>query len=314
MSENTGAAAPEFNPSADASYSEEVPQENENLEGEEASEELAAEESKEIQKEIKRLKSLKIKYNGKEEDIDLPFEIEEDKADWMRKQLQMAKMGQSKAQEYSQLEKEVTAFIQELKKNPRKALANPSIGIDVKNLAKEILEEEIANSQKSPEQLEKERLEAKLKDLEDERKREQEEMREQRFQQAMEQAYDKYDNMMSSALNNTDLPKSPYVVKKMTDYMIMSVEAGEEPDMDVITNVVRDEMLGDVKEMFGAMPIEVLEQVLGSDIINKLRKSRVAKGKSAPVPMKSAVKDVGQGKQEVAKPAQKTSFKDFFGI
>jgi hypothetical protein len=54
-----------------------------------------------------------------------PFEIDEDQSDWMRKQLQLAKMSQSKAQEVASLEKEVIAFMQELKSNPRKALANP---------------------------------------------------------------------------------------------------------------------------------------------------------------------------------------------
>ena len=114
----------------------------------EGGEEASAEE---IQEEIKRLKKLKIKYNGKEYEEELPFEIDDNPevVEYMKKQLQMAKMSQSKAQELSNMQKEVEAFINELRKNPRKILSNPDIGVDVKELVNEILQEEIENSQKS---------------------------------------------------------------------------------------------------------------------------------------------------------------------
>ena len=108
------------------------------------------------QKEAKKmLKSLKIKVDGREMEEKLPFEIPDDEetVEWMKRNLQMSKMGAKRAQEYSSLEKEVRTFIDELRKNPRKILADPNIGIDVKKLAAEVIEEEIANSQKSPDQL-----------------------------------------------------------------------------------------------------------------------------------------------------------------
>lgn len=279
------------------------------IENEESQEQI-----EEKQPEIKKLKKLGIKYNGKEEELELPFEIEEAHAEWMKKQLQMAKLGSSKAQEYNQLEKEVSQFLQDLKKNPRKALANPAIGVDIKQLAAEILEEELENSQKSPEQLEKERLEAELKEMKEDREREKKQLQEQEYQRLVEQEYERYDNQITMALEKTDLPKSPYVVNKITDYMIMALQNGKDIPVDAVVNMAREEILDDIKQMFGAMPADTLEALLG-DNLNKIRKSRVAKAKQAPpTPVKSAVKDVANSGSAARKEESKVSFKDFFGI
>ena len=185
----------------------------------------------------------KVHYvNGKEFEEKLPFEIDDDPAaiEYMTKQLQLAKMSQSKAQEAKALESEVVSFLQELKANPRKALANPMIGIDIKQLAAEILEEEFENSKKSPEQLEKEKLELELKAIKEEREREKKEAEDRAYQQTLERSYEKYENMLTSALeSNPDLPSNPYIVDKMTKYMSIAVDAGYEPDMDIIVNIVR---------------------------------------------------------------------------
>jgi hypothetical protein len=263
----------------------------------------------------KKLKKLGLKFNGREEDVELPFEIEESHAEWMKKQLQMAKLGSTKAQEYNQLEKEVSAFLHELKSNPRKALANPAIGIDIKQLAAEILEEEIANAQKSPEQLEKERLEAELKAEREERAKEKKQRQEEEYNRLVEAEYERYDNQISAALQKTDLPKSPYVVNKITDYMIMALQSGRDLPVESVVELAREEILDDIKQMFGVMPAETIEAILGQDNLTKLRKSRVSKAKATPpTPVKSAVKDVAANITSKKQDESKQSFKDFFGI
>lgn len=266
--------------------------------------------------EKKRIKQLAIKYNGKEYTEELPFEIDEEHADYMRRQIQLAKLSQSKAQEAAALEKEVVSFLQELKTNPRKALANPMIGIDIKQLAAEILEEEIANSQKSPEQLKIEEYERKLKEIEEQRTREKEEQERRSYEATLERAYEKYDNMLASALDsNPDLPTTPYIVDKMTKYMSIAVEEGYEPDMEAIANIVREEVNNDVKHLLTVLPPEKVEAILGQEVLGKLRKNRLANAKKPPVPVKSAVKDVAPTKkEEPKKQAEKITMKQFFGV
>lgn len=265
----------------------------------------------------KTLKSLKIKFNGREYEEELPFEIpdDEDAREYMTRQLQMSRLAQHKSQEEAALRKEVNSFIEQLRKNPRKILSDPNLGVDVKQLAAQIIEEEIENSQKSPEQLEKERIENELRELKEQYEREKEEARTKEFERLQEIEFERYDNLMTKALETSDLPKSPYVVKKMADYMLMALDAGVDVSPNDVLPLVREEIQEDLKQMFAVMPDEVVEKVVGKDVFNRIRKKNLAKAKSAPAPVKSAVKDSGAAKpkQQEAAPSKQT-FKDFFGV
>lgn len=140
--------------------------------------------------EKKRINKIMLKYNGQSYEETLPFEIDDDPKiiEYLTKQAQLAKMSQSSAQNSASLEKEVLSFLQELKTNPRKALQNPMIGIDIKQLAADILEEEIENSRKSPEQLKIEAYEARLKAVDEERAKEKQDAETARYEQVLERS------------------------------------------------------------------------------------------------------------------------------
>ena len=131
---NAAPSAPQMDSSAQSPSLESSESENSTLEG--ASQEQSVENLQDLaqngtaaeQKAAKKmLKSLKLKVDGREIEEKLPFEIPDDEetVEWMKRNLQMSKMGQKRAQEYSTLEKEVKTFIEELRKNPRKILADP---------------------------------------------------------------------------------------------------------------------------------------------------------------------------------------------
>ena len=268
--------------------------------------------------EKKRINSVKIKYNGKDFEEKLPFEIDEDPAviEYMTKQLQLAKMSQVKAQEAKTLEQDIVSFLQELKTNPKKALSNPLVGLDVKQFAAQILEEELENAKKSPEQIEKEKLAEELKALKEEREREKQEAEQRAYQQTLERSYEKYENMLTNSLDqNPDLPREPYVIEKMTKYMSMAVEAGYEPDMSVISGIVRDEINSDMQKVLNSLSEKDLEKFLGKNVLEKLRKSRLASAKKAPPTVKSIAKDVATKKpSEKPSNSPKTTIRDFFGV
>lgn len=272
----------------------------------------------------KTLKQLKIKFNGKESLEDLPFEIPDDakSIDYMTRQIQMSKLSQSKAQEYSDLEKEVKSFVEQLKKDPRKVLSDPTIGIDIKKLAAQVIEEEIQNSQKSPEQLEREKLENELRAIKEEREREKEDNKQSELKRLQQQEFERYDMLFTQAIEKSDLPKSPYIVKKMSDYMLMGLQQGIDVTPEDVLPLVREEMQNDLREMFAVMPEDVIEKIVGKDVINKIRKKSVAKAKEANAPLrpKSALETPAQAKESSAKsgksgkPGEKMTFKNFFGI
>jgi hypothetical protein len=261
----------------------------------------------------KMTKQLKLKFNGREITEELPFEIDEANQDWYVKQRQKAMLADHKSQEFSQLEREVGAFIQELRKNPKKALSNPAIGVDIKELTAQVLQEEIERSQKSPEQLAREELEAKYAQLLEEREKEKQELSQKELERMTEREYERYDTLMSSALEKSDLPKSPYIVKKMTEYMMLGIENNIDVTPDQIIPIIRQEMQQDLQEMFAVMPAEVIEQIVGKQNLDKLRKNRVAASKP-PVPVKSAIKDVAGKKTVTKETVKQQTMKDFFGI
>jgi hypothetical protein len=319
MSEiNTPAPAViESSPSSESSDSLEATQATEGLES--AATEAGSPDSQNaaIKKEASRIKKLKLKVDGHELEEELPFELDDNPevVEYMTRQLQLSKVAQKRMAQYSQLEKEALGLVEALRKNPKKVLSDPSIGIDVKQLAAQIIEEEIANAQKSPEQLEKERLETELKSLQEEREREREELRQKEFERLQEIEYERYDTMMSKALETSDLPKSPYVVKKMADYMLLGLNQGIDVSPEDVLPLVREEIQSDLREMFAVMPDEVVEKIVGKDVFNRVRKKNVAKAKSAPTPVKSSIKDSGTAvKQSAQGGNEKKTFRDFFGV
>lgn len=303
---------------SEGDQSQEVSQEvgSENQSGQE--QQASAPKVAEVKKEIARIKKLKLKVDGKEYDEDLPFDLPDDpKArEYMTRQLQLAKMGQNRAQQYSALEKDVVTFLNEMKSNPKKALSNPNFGLDLKKLAADIIEEEIANSQKSPEQIKSEKLEQELQRLKDERETERQSAEKREFERLQEQEYQRYDTLVNNALEKGDLPKSPYVVKKIADYMLTGLQNGIDVTPDEVLPLVKKEILDDMAQMIGAMPDEAIEQFVGKDILNRLRKKNLAKAKTQPPqPMKSSIKDVTKTSlKPEGKPVDKKNFKQFFGV
>jgi len=262
----------------------------------------------------KQLKKLKLKIDGKEEEIE--FDLNDD--DFLTKQLQLSKVGQKRAQEKALLEKEVLSFIEDLKKNPRKALSDPAIGLDLKQLAQQIIEEEIENSKKSPEQIAKEKLEQELRELKEEREKEKEDSKKKEFERLKEQEYERYDMLMSKALEKTDLPKSPYIIKKIADYMLLGLEAGKDVTPEDVLPLVREEMQDDLKQMFAAMPDEVVQKIIGKDVFTRIRKNDVAKLKKANANaqhLKTSTKSNNEtSTSKQGKSEEKLSFKQFFKV
>lgn len=304
MSENQAQATPVEN------------NENQETSQEEVSKETASAKQEAAAAQAKYLKSLKLKLDNKEIEETLPFEVPDspEVREYLTRELQMAKMGQKRSQEYSNLQKEVAQFINLLKTNPKEALRHPGIGVDVKALAAQILEEEIENSKKSPEQLEKERLESELKAIKEEREREKKEFEERELQNRIDVEFQKYDDMIDKALEkDAELPKSPYVVKKIAEYMMLGIQNNMDVSAEDVLPLVKQEIQQDIKDMFGAMPDEVVEAFLGKERLNNIRKKKVAAAKTAPKPISKLTQDVGNAKkgEEKAKPM---TYRDFFKI
>ena len=270
--------------------------------------------AKQVKQELKKqMRKLKLKIDSKEEEIE--FDPNDD--EFLTREFQKARAFQKRSQEYSTLEKNVRNFVEELRNNPRKILSDPNIGIDLKKLAAEVIEQEISNSQKSPEQLARERLEEELGNLKQEREKERKDLETREFDRLQQQEMERYDISISRALQASNLPKTPYVIKKMADYMLIGLQEGMDVSPEDVIPLVQKEMQNDLKQMFAVLPDEVIQSLVGKDVFNRIRKNSVNKAKSGqtspPQPLNKAIKDTGAkgGEQKADK---KVSFKEFFKL
>lgn len=275
-------------------------------------EEAPAKKQTKTEKEIeKRIKKLKLKVDGKEIEEELDLDNEEE----LIRHLQMSKMGQKRAQEKAQLEKELQSFFGELQRDPLSLLAK-EMGMDVNQLIQSYIDQQLEQAQKSPEQIEREKLESELKALRDEREKEKETLKTRELERLQQQEFERYDMLMDKALSASTLPKSPYVVKKLADYMLVGLEAGYDVTPEDVIPLVEQELNTDLQELFQSLPEDRIEGLLGEQVLNKLRKRRISKAKEAQAAVaKPAIADTGKSNEPKPKESKdKKSFKDFFGV
>jgi hypothetical protein len=291
----------------------------ENVESQEGGEEqevAAQPETKAEEKaaEVKRTNKLKLKVYGKEVEEDLPFEIDEgsEAVEYLTKQLQLSKAAQQSMQENSSYKNQVQQFLQSFKSDTRGALLQ--MGIDPKEFAAAVIEDEIKKSQLSPEQRELEELRNEKKKYEEDRKKDKDDQERKELTRLQDQEYERIETQMSAALEKSSLPKESYVVKKIADYMMVGLQNGVDLSPEDVLPLVENEIKADLQALIRALGEDKVEEFVGKDVFNKIRKRNLSKAKN-PAPIASSVKDVGsQPKAKEGKPADKVSLKDFFKI
>lgn len=260
----------------------------------------------------KKLKKIKYQYEGKE------FEQEYDPEDdnFIREQIQLAKMSRERARQKNELENEVMAFINDLKNNPAKALSDPNIGVDIKALARQVIEQEIADSKKSPLELELEKERAEKRKLLEDAKKQKEDFDKREFDRLKEVEFQKFDTEVTKALESKKIPNKPAVIKRIADYLTIAYKAKKDVSIEDIIPIVRDEMKSDYRDLGDSLSDDDLEEFFGKNNLDRYRKKMVAKSKSNPA-LKSPTKTMDTGKSNnkpVNKPEEKVSFKNFFKL
>lgn len=277
----------------------------------EAPEQESQPESKQTAQEAKKLKQLKLKVYGQEVEEELPFEIDDnpEAVEYLTKQLQLAKAAQKAMQDSSSFQKQVQSFFNNLKGNTKEALEQ--IGIDPKEFAAAVIEEEIKKQQMSPEERERQELQAKVKKYEEDMKKRDAEFKAREQERLQEIHTEKLNNDITTALDKGKIPQSSLAVKMMANYMSAALAEGYDTSVDEIAEIVRKDIQGDLKNTASKLSDEELEEWLGKEVFERARKRNIAKAKTTPASVKSQIKDVASPKQE-AKPQNKQSMKDFF--
>ncbi len=260
--------------------------------------------------EAKQLKEYELKVNGKTEKIKFDPTDDESVKSWLQK----ARASDSKFQEAAEVRKAAMQFIDDLKKNPRRVLSDPNIGVDLKKFAEEIMNEQIAEMEKSPDQREKEALQNELKKIKEDRDREKKSSEERELSRLQVEHERNLEAEMSAALDVSGLPKTPRTVKHMAEMMMIAMQHGIELSAKEIAPIIKSTTLREFKDVVNSLADDQLEDFLGKEVIGRLRKRNVARAKA--VDTANGVKSVGEVKksEKAEAPSQKMSIRDFLKV
>jgi hypothetical protein len=272
-----------------------------------ASDEATTAEKQEAKAELKR--RMKFKVNGRE--VEREVDLNDEEA--LQALLQKGFAADERFQSASTLEKKMKEFAALMQSDPMQALI--AAGHDPDKLTEAYMEKRLQELSKSPEQQQLEKLQ---KEIEKERKlRESLENEKLSAEQAqVEVEFSRQlDEEITTALGKSDLPKSPYVVKRIAENLMLGLEQDENISVEDVLPIVERQIKEEIQQMFEAMPEDVIEKVLGNNVANKLRKRRLNSMKKAPEGA-SAVKPTGQSEMNKSKPkqdeAKPVKAKDFF--
>lgn len=287
--------------------------------------EVTEEELNELEKaeEIQMLRKLQLKIDGKEVEEELPFDVSPEHAEWMTKQLQLAKVSQKRMQEAAEikknneaLESELKDFLLALKEDPRAILTDPRLGIDLKKLATEEMNRQIEEEAKSPEQKEKERLEKereelalKVKEMEEAKARAEQEKLENELAR-------EYENGVIESIQENGLQQDPRVIKRYADAMKAGLKFGIQLTPQEIGPIIKKQLFEEAKFYVNQLGDEELDDFIGKDRMSRVRKSMISRLRKK-MPPKNTV-DTGNKELEQAKAdpfkkkSQKINSKDFF--
>lgn len=259
-------------------------------------------------------KSSRKKYNltvdGRNED----FELDLGNDDEVKKYLQKARAADKRFAESAEIRKAALSFIDELKKNPRKVLSDPNIGIDVKKFAEQVMNEQLAELEKSPEQKEREKLQRELEEIRQQRETEKKSWEQKEFQRMQVEHERQLETDISAALDIGGLPKTPRTVKAMAEMMMIALQNNIDISARDIVPVVKNMTLKEFKEVVNSLGDDQLEDFLGREVIGRLRKRNVAKAKA--VETASSIKSTGQSatKKAPEQTPKRMSIRDFLKV
>lgn len=255
------------------------------------------------------IKEYEIKVNGKKKMVKLDLSDEKD----IIRRLQMAEAGQHAMQESSELKKLVENELQRARQNPWDFLKE--LGLDPDDLAEQRIVQKVEELKKSPEQLEREKLQKELEAARAELEKERTAKEEFKMTQLREKAKNDLDKEVSEAFeSHPNLPRTQKTVRRIADAMLWAAQNGYE-DVKVadVVPAVEEEIRREFNEFVSALPEDAIEHFLGKNLLEKMRKKRVAEAKKtqdvAPLQTKSVTAPKPEKKEQNK---DKTDLKDYF--
>jgi hypothetical protein len=233
----------------------------------------------------KNVKKFKLKVDGQEveEEVDLADE------EGLKRHLQMSKAAQKRMSEAAKARREAEELVGMFKGDLKSVLKQADkLGKSPDQVRKELEEyfaELIEDEMLSDDQRAVKKAQQIIREREEETKRHATEREEREKQELMGHYAQDYDRKITEALSVGGVPKTQRTVKRMAQLMHKNLEMGLDLEPQHIAQLVREDYLSEIKELFGASDGDTLLKMLGDETANKIRKADLARLKSAkPAP------------------------------
>lgn len=223
--------------------------------------------------------SNKRKYKYKVDGQDIEEEVDLDNEQEMTRRFSLSKAAYKRMESAAKTQKQSEAFIKMLQDDPLKILTHPQFGgqAKFKKLAEQYLIQELEQEMLTPEELHRKTQEERLRHYEDQEKKTKQEAEEAQMVKLQEHYQQDYEQKIIKGLSSQGLPKTAKTVRRMAELMAKSAEHGIDLQPEQLAELVRTDYINEMREMFGSTEGDVLLQLLGDDVGNKIRKADLAK-------------------------------------
>jgi hypothetical protein len=239
----------------------------------------------------KKARTLKIKVNGKESDIDIDSMADDE----LSMKLQLAEAARVRMQETAELKKQFAEFQKAVKDNPWEALKDPAFGLDLDKLAEERIlqryqEEMMPEQERKVMEYEKKLKEYESRDAAAKAAKEQELVA--RAQAKMEeQAFEEIQRDFTAALEKGNLPRTPQVMAMMAEVAQINLQHGLELTPAQMAYEVRERLANQQKHFTGNLKGQELADFLGDAVVREVLQYSIAKAKGKIAPNTKAVEE-----------------------
>jgi len=217
-------------------------------------------------------RKMKLKVDGQEQEYD--------EAEVIRR-AQLSSTAYKRIQEAQRERQQAEEFINKLKTKPFEVIDDPRLGLSQEQkikliedwYRKNVMEE----STLTPEQKRLRDQEAELKKYRDQEKAKADKEHQDRLQMLEQHHLNNYKTVIRDALKVEGLPNNEFCAKRMATLLFKNSELGLDMTPADVARLVKEDYIQEMKSLFGSSDGDVLLNLMGDDITNKIRKADLAR-------------------------------------
>lgn len=270
VSEGSGSSTPSFDSVPDVSQSQSPPSEADTGSERSPSDTMGLDKPASSE----QRQSYKFKSQGKEIELSDPAEIQ--------RYLSMGYDANDKWQSAAEMKRQSEQFLRTLKNDPLAILNNPNLGLNVQELAMQILQGQIDDQLLSPEEKEFRSMKEQLEGFQREKSSREQAEAERRQVEADRNWEASTSQAVKEGLKSTGLPHTNFTWSTTLQYMAAAMDAGHSnvTPQDVMPYVKRDYQRA--QEQLYSLPDDELLAHIGDANINRIQQAVIKKTRGGP--------------------------------